>query len=104
MLHVVQEALSNVRKHAAQVSEVTVRVVKGDGWRFEVQDNGAGFELQRQRGENHVGLNIMRERAQRIGATLDIESAPGRGTCVRLRLPPLAAAMQNGEPATLQTI
>ncbi len=104
VLHVVQEALSNVRKHAAQVSEVTVRVVKGDGWRFEVQDNGAGFELQRQRGENHVGLNIMRERAQRIGATLDIESAPGRGTCVTLRLPPLAAVMQNGEPATLQTI
>jgi two-component system nitrate/nitrite sensor histidine kinase NarX len=37
--------------------------------------------------QTHVGLRIMRERAQRIGATVDISSVPGSGTCVVLTLP-----------------
>jgi two-component system nitrate/nitrite sensor histidine kinase NarX len=87
VLHVVQEALSNVRKHA-HAREVWVEVQQSPQWRVEVRDDGCGFaaggaELD----ETHVGLRIMRERAQHIGATVEVESVRGSGTCVVLRLP-----------------
>ena len=85
-LHIVQEALSNVRKHA-RASQVVLKVRKGPRWAFEVQDNGSGFDTSTQQGQAHVGLNIMRERARRIGAEVHIESTPGHGTQVTLVLP-----------------
>lgn len=87
VLHVVQEALSNVRKHAG-ASHVSLDVHKGPHWRFVVRDNGNGFDTTRQHGETHVGTKIMRERAERIGATVQIESRTGQGTTVTLELPP----------------
>jgi two-component system nitrate/nitrite sensor histidine kinase NarX len=86
VLHVVQEALSNVRKHA-QASQVTLQVAKGERWRFAVQDDGVGFLTSQQRDSSHVGLKIMQERAARIGATVDVQSRPGSGTTVSLVLP-----------------
>lgn len=87
VLHIVQEALSNVRKHA-QASQVWVRVQQHPAWRFEVHDDGVGFEVGNPaRGETHVGLRIMNERAQRIGAVLEVGSVAGRGTTVVLTLP-----------------
>ena len=86
VLHVVQEALSNVRKHAG-ASHVSLDVHKGEQWRFVVRDNGSGFDTAQQRGETHVGTKIMRERADRIGATVQIESRSGQGTSVTLTLP-----------------
>jgi two-component system nitrate/nitrite sensor histidine kinase NarX len=98
VLHVVQEALSNVRKHA-QASRVAVRVRSTPHWRFEVQDDGQGFDS---RGaapdETHVGLRIMQERAQRIGAIVRVDSAPGTGTTVVLELP-LTTSAQDSAPA-----
>jgi len=89
VLHVVQEALSNVRKHA-DAREVWVEVQQSPQWRVEVRDDGRGFEAEgNQPDETHVGLRIMRERAQHIGATVEVDSVPGSGTCVVLRLPPL---------------
>ena len=85
-LHIVQEALSNVRKHA-RASQVVLKVRRGPRWAFEVQDNGSGFDTATEQGQAHVGLNIMKERAQRIGAEVHIESTPGRGTRVTLVLP-----------------
>ena len=86
VLHVVQEALSNVRKHAG-ASEVTLKVDKGPRWRFEVRDNGQGFAPRAaSASDTHVGLHIMRERAERIGAQVHVESAPGEGTAVLLEL------------------
>jgi len=87
VLHVVQEALSNVRKHA-DASHVSLDVHKGARWRFVVRDNGGGFDTAQQHGETHVGTKIMRERAERIGATVQIQSLPGQGTTVTLTLPP----------------
>lgn len=87
VLHVVQEALSNVRKHAG-AAQVGLEVAKGARWRFVVRDNGAGFDTQKHPGESHVGLNIMRERAGRIGAEVNVVSAAGQGTTVTLTLPP----------------
>ncbi len=87
VLHVVQEALSNVRKHA-QAREVWVEIQQAPQWRVEVRDDGRGFAAREAApDETHVGMRIMRERAQRIGATVEVESVPGSGTCVVLKLP-----------------
>ncbi|MDP2408439.1 MAG: type IV pili methyl-accepting chemotaxis transducer N-terminal domain-containing protein [Hydrogenophaga sp.] len=87
VLHVLQESLSNVRKHAG-ASHVSLDVHKGARWRFVVRDNGSGFDTGQQRSENHVGMKIMRERAERIGASVELVSSPGQGTTVTLTLPP----------------
>ncbi len=96
VLHIVQEALSNVRKHAG-ARQVWLDVQQQPRWRFEVRDNGAGFNNgPGVEDETHVGLRIMHERAERIAARLEVISAPGRGTSVILTLPPTprAAATQ----------
>jgi two-component system nitrate/nitrite sensor histidine kinase NarX len=91
VLHIVQEALSNVRKHAG-ARHVVVRVRSFPHWRFEVRDDGDGFDPARpEAGETHVGLRIMQERAARIGAHVSVQSAPGSGCAVVLELPAQAA-------------
>ena len=96
VLHIVQEALSNVRKHA-HATAVWLDVQQQPWWRFEVRDNGKGFVADAERAdETHVGLRIMAERAERIGATLEILSRQGRGTSIVLTLPVPAVAA--GEP------
>lgn len=86
VLHVVQEALSNVRKHAG-ATQVAVDVEKGPSWRFSVRDNGGGFEADATHGHTHVGMKIMRERADRIGAQVQVVSQKGQGSTVTLILP-----------------
>lgn len=93
VLHIVQEALSNVRKHA-RASQVWLDVQQQPEWRFEVRDDGIGFTPNNdQLDETHVGLRIMSERAQRIGADLDVISTPGHGSSIILTLPPHAHPM-----------
>ena len=87
VLHVLQESLSNVRKHAG-AGHVQLDVIKGAHWRFRVRDDGAGFDTLDTPDESHVGLKIMRERAALIGARVDVSSDPGQGTTVTLTLPP----------------
>jgi len=86
VLHVVQEALSNVRKHA-KATLVELVVEKDQFWTFTVQDNGVGFSPEAVHGSQHVGQHIMQERARAIGATVRVVSSPGQGTRVQLRLP-----------------
>ncbi|QTN30016.1 type IV pili methyl-accepting chemotaxis transducer N-terminal domain-containing protein [Rhodoferax sp. AJA081-3] len=86
VLHVVQEALSNVRKHA-KATLVELVVEKDQFWTFTVQDNGVGFSPEAVYGSQHVGQHIMQERARAIGATVRVVSSPGQGTRVLLRLP-----------------
>jgi two-component system nitrate/nitrite sensor histidine kinase NarX len=85
VLHIVQESLSNIRKHAA-ADAVTVIVSRNGGYSLSVRDNGRGFDPSLPPGSSHVGVDIMRERAHRIGGKLEIISAPGSGTEVRLNL------------------
>jgi two-component system nitrate/nitrite sensor histidine kinase NarX len=100
VLHIVQEALSNVRKHAG-ASHVWLDVQQHPVWRFEVRDDGVGFPVDGTApGETHVGLRIMGERAQRIGARLEVVSQPGDGTSVTLTLPASTAA-QSPPPVML---
>jgi signal transduction histidine kinase len=93
IVRVIQESLTNVRKHARAT---TVRVdvhKKGDQLVVSVRDDGLGFNPEvSTRGEfPKFGLTTMRERAASIRGSLDIESAPGAGTTVRFVMP-LAAA------------
>ncbi len=100
VLHIIQEALSNVRKHAA-ATRVEVELRRNAECRITVQDDGKGFDPGRYGGaggEGHVGIKIMRERAHRIGAELDIASAPGAGTRVTLVLPGPGGAAVSASP------
>ena len=90
LYRIVQEALTNVAKHA-QARQVSVIVEKPDGEvRLIVEDDGRGFDvpttLARARAERRLGLAGMRERAALAGGTLTVESAPGRGTTLYVRL------------------
>ncbi|WP_349744815.1 type IV pili methyl-accepting chemotaxis transducer N-terminal domain-containing protein [Roseateles cavernae] len=101
VLHIIQEALSNVRKHA-EADHVSLSVEQLPRWSFEIRDNGRGIELPDAGSEQtHVGLQIMRERAQRIGAQLRIARLPEGGTLVRLTLPQQTSLQ--AAPETLQT-
>jgi signal transduction histidine kinase len=84
--YIAQEALNNVIKHA-RAHHVTVTChVDDDGALLSVLDDGQGFDPYQVTAE-HLGLAIMRERAESIAGALDIESAAGRGTTVRVRWP-----------------
>lgn len=89
VLFILQEALSNVRKHA-QAGMVKVLLTNHRDFELHITDDGIGFDPDEAaaREENqHIGLGIMRERAARINARLDILSTPGAGTHLRLTLP-----------------
>ena len=89
VLRVAQEALQNVRKHAL-AKTVSVTTWQDDGgWVLEVGDDGRGFDTgdSAARGRRSFGLQFMRERAELIGARLDVRSRPGDGTVVRLAIP-----------------
>ncbi len=85
VLHIVQEALSNIRKHAL-ASAVEVDISRQGDCVIAVRDNGRGFNPELQPGDSHVGISIMKERAHRIGGQLEILSIPGEGSEIRLTL------------------
>ncbi len=87
---IVQEALNNVARHSkAEQAWVALRESQGE-MSLEIRDNGAGFDLRgemdRAAGEG-LGLMGMRERAEHLSGSCRIESAPGQGTAVRVRVP-----------------
>jgi two-component system nitrate/nitrite sensor histidine kinase NarX len=90
IMHIVQESLSNIRKHAkAERVQVTVKREFGR-IQVDIQDNGVGFDPENDPNclsDRHVGLKIMRERAHRIGGECRIASTPGQGSRVTLTLP-----------------
>ncbi len=89
LLRIIQEALSNVRKHA-QANRAAICFQKaGDQVRITVQDNGQGFDPIQLSGGNGVsfGLQIMRERAACVGGQVEIDTAPGQGTTLQIQLP-----------------
>jgi len=80
------EALQNAGKHAGGSATVQVEVgVDGDGLRFEVRDDGAGFDLDE--GVRGHGFVNMADRLGAIGGTVEVWSAPGQGTRITGRIP-----------------
>ena len=81
-----REALANVVRHA-DASEARIRIAAGATRVIvEIRDDGRGFDPDSVQA-GHFGLESMRGRAEEIGADLEISSAPGRGTVVRVELP-----------------
>ncbi len=98
LLRVVQEALTNVRKHAG-ASHVVIRIHSPNGApTLEVEDNGSGFDPERIRTSfsGGFGLTSMRERVEQVGGTLEMHTAPGAGTRLVVRL-------QSEEPSVTPT-
>jgi signal transduction histidine kinase len=90
VLRVVQEGLLNARRHA-RAERIRVRLQRQDGQlRIVVEDDGQGFDpgLPPVDSADHFGLSIIRARAARIGGQVEVDSAPGRGTRVRLTWKP----------------
>jgi two-component system, NarL family, sensor histidine kinase UhpB len=81
---VAQEALTNVVRHAGVPRAQLALEIRDGSVEVEISDAGSGFEPARVRAGS--GLRGMRERALLVGAELDVRSAPGHGTSVRLRL------------------
>ena len=94
LFRIAQEALANVRKHAA-ASRVDVTLdSRWNGTLLSVRDDGQGFDPDRGRRPDSLGLLAMNERAEMMGGWCEIHSAEGEGTRVRVWLP---------DPAQVQT-
>ncbi len=86
LYRIVQEALHNTVKHA-RASLVELRMNQAHGLvTVEVRDNGKGFDTATSF-PGHLGLHSMQERVKNLGGELRMESAPGQGTCIRVRVP-----------------
>ena len=86
VFRVTQEAVTNVLKHAQATRVEIVLEPDGAGLRVVVEDDGVGFDVERGPGQR-LGLRGMRERLALVGGTLEIESGPGRGTSLFVRVP-----------------
>jgi signal transduction histidine kinase len=83
---IVQEALSNAARHS-RAHQAWVRLeTYSDELGLEIRDDGAGFDVERAQGEG-LGLMGMRERAEHLGGRLELQSVPGGGTTIRVRIP-----------------
>jgi signal transduction histidine kinase len=89
VLRIIQEALTNVRRHAQAMQAWVTFKVDGDRATIVIQDNGRGFDPSRTDpdGHKHLGLLTMRERAESVGGSLRIDSQVGQGTRIELSLP-----------------
>jgi two-component system nitrate/nitrite sensor histidine kinase NarX len=83
IFHIVREVLANISTHSGATWARLRAERSGEHCVFSIEDNGAGIPANA-RMEGHYGLAIMRERAQRIGAEIEVDSTEGQGTCVRL--------------------
>ncbi|NLG26551.1 MAG: PAS domain S-box protein, partial [Chloroflexi bacterium] len=87
MLRIIQEALSNVRKHAHAHSATVQFARDGAELCVTILDDGRGFDLPATSQGRGYGLVAMRERAESVGGRLTVQSAPGVGTRIALRVP-----------------
>lgn len=87
LIRIVQEALSNVRKHSHATKVDLICYSHKNEMIIEVKDNGIGFEAQEIHNRSEYGLKGMKERAEIIGADIQIVSHLGEGTTVQIRLP-----------------
>ncbi|HEC35736.1 MAG TPA: PAS domain S-box protein [Anaerolineae bacterium] len=99
LLRIVQEAISNVRKHASTPS-ARIAFSERAGWlQVVIEDEGHGFDPQHRSPETGFGLRIMRERAEEVGGSVEVKSTPGRETRITVRMPLGKATPERGAPA-----
>lgn len=91
VFYIAREALTNALKHASPSCVRVVLAQGGSGFELLVEDDGVGLDAGRSSDHGHFGLNIMRERAQRLGGRIELERCSRGGTRVRLSFPLRAA-------------
>jgi PAS domain S-box-containing protein len=99
LLRILQEALTNARRHSGAREILVSLRIEGDDLVAEVSDDGRGFDPETRAG---IGLRSMRERTEALGGKLGIESVPEEGTRVRLRAP-MQGILQGGSEAETGT-
>lgn len=87
LYRVVQEAMTNVVRHARATRVDVLAEHRGDRVMVMIEDDGVGFEPDRAEHGAHFGLLGMRERAETLGGTLTMESAPGAGATIVVEVP-----------------
>ena len=89
LLRIIQEALTNVRKHANADSVRIAFTLKGRCIWVTIQDDGQGFDSGTRLGkiDEHVGLRVMQERAEEVGGSIRVQSESGQGTVVEVCMP-----------------
>ena len=89
LFRIVQEAWSNIRRHAGASQADFAFAYEHDGLHVTITDDGVGFERagEADAPDGHWGLRGMRERAELTGGTLDVSSEPGKGTRLHLHIP-----------------
>lgn len=87
LIRIIQEALSNVRKHAAASQAWIECKQEGHDFLVEIRDDGVGFHPAEVSGVSRYGLQGMRERCDLIGADLQVISAPEEGTIIKVKVP-----------------
>ncbi len=93
LLRLVQESLSNIRKHAHATTVQLMLAQDEHHLRLTITDNGQGFDTGQDPPDTRHGLRLMRERAGLLGAQLQITSAPQQGTCIAIDLSPCFATV-----------
>ena len=97
ILQIARESLSNIARHADATRAAVRLAIEGDGsLRLEIADNGRGFDPAFVRGPSHQGLANIRGRTAALGGAVAIESEPGAGTRIIVRLPPRDEAQAIG--------
>jgi PAS domain S-box-containing protein len=91
LFRIVQESLTNVRRHANATRVDIALLSDGEHYVLEVRDNGCGFDPGQAKRQS-FGLVGIRERALKLDGTADIDSKPGRGTRLRVKFPVISAA------------
>ena len=92
LLRIIQESLTNVRKHANTNKANLLFTDHGDEVQVIISDEGRGFDLSLADADelqDHFGLTIMQERAEKVGGSLRVRSKPGDGTQIIVRMPKL---------------
>ncbi|MFC2058874.1 sensor histidine kinase, partial [Chloroflexota bacterium] len=89
ILRIVQESLTNIRKHAKASESLVGLDYTQQQVKMTVKDNGKGFHYINDHDDftGHHGLSIMKERVESLGGTLEVISAPGEGTEIRVSFP-----------------
>ena len=96
-----REAANNATKHSGADKIILSIRQEGDSIRLRVSDNGCGFDPQGVESTGHFGLQLMRERTELAGGMLFVDSSPGRGTTILVRLP--VVRRHNNDQASPET-
>ncbi len=90
LFRICQEAMSNIARHAQATAVLIEMALEDDVFRIDIEDDGRGFDpdaTARREGRRSWGLMGIRERAEILGGTARVDSSPGQGTHVEVRIP-----------------